>query len=257
MVKAPSKSDTLYGRMRADILSLGLAPGSALRLPALSERYAIGLTPLRECLNRLSAEKLVVTEHNKGFRVAPLSANDLLDLERSRSAIEGTLFVQAVRNGDDGWQAGVIGAYYHLSHTAVPSVLLSSDDLALWATRHDAFHASLIKAATSPWMHHFRTQLNDQLGRYQLFIQTGLRELAATHPDIAASAANVFATAMALEPHTALYDIAMRRNAEDARATFEAHANLSIQAFEKLSALLPAEAKVVGAFGQITREVHP
>ena len=76
-----SKSDILFERMRADILGLRLAQDSALRLPALSERYGVGVTPVRECLNRLIIEKLVVPEHNRGFRVAPL------DLTESSEAV--------------------------------------------------------------------------------------------------------------------------------------------------------------------------
>ena len=79
-----SKSDVLFERMRSDILSLKLLPGAPLRLPGLSTRYQAGLTPLRECLNRLCGDHLVVPVHNKGFRVAPLTRDDLLDLERSR-----------------------------------------------------------------------------------------------------------------------------------------------------------------------------
>ena len=67
MTLRQSKSDILFDRLRHDILSLDLPPGMALRLPALSEHYGIGLTPLRECLNRLAAEQLVVPEHNKAF----------------------------------------------------------------------------------------------------------------------------------------------------------------------------------------------
>ena len=75
-----SKSDALYARLRADILSLKLEPGSPLRLPVLSKNYGIGLTPLRECFHRLTTERLVQTEHNRGFRVSPLPLSDLLEL---------------------------------------------------------------------------------------------------------------------------------------------------------------------------------
>ena len=51
-----SKSEALHAAMRADILSLALAPAEPLRLPTLAERYGVGLTPLREALNRLVAD---------------------------------------------------------------------------------------------------------------------------------------------------------------------------------------------------------
>ncbi|QBY01277.1 GntR family transcriptional regulator [Rhodophyticola sp. CCM32] len=239
MSNLQSKSDALYSQVRQDILALHLEPGAPLRLSALSDLYGLGLTPLRECLNRLSAEWLVVPEHNKGFRVAPLSLADLLDLERSRSTIEGALFAEAVACGDEGWEARVVGSFHHLSKIPFPSVLHAEDELELWAKRHEAFHDTLISAAPSVWMQRFRAMLNDQLHRYHLYIQTGLRDLSHSQPGTANPAADAFSQAMALEPHQALYDVALSRDTQAAPAVFQAHSNLSIQAFEQLVALLP------------------
>lgn len=244
MRPSQSKSDALYQKVRRDILTLRLAPNMALRLPVLSERYGIGLTPLRECLNRLVTERLVVPEHNKGFRVSPLSRDDLLDLERSRSVIEGALFAEAVAEGDEAWEAAVVGAFHHLSKTPFPSVLQQTDAVDLWAKRHAAFHAALIGAAGSQWLHRFCDQLCDQLGRYHLFIEAGLRDLSVTRPELAETAAAVFSTAMAIDPHRVLYDLALSRDAARARDLFVEHANLSIRAFEDLMALIPPDTPV-------------
>ena len=46
---------SVHGRLRRDILTGLFAPGERLPLDALGERYRVGLTPLREALNRLSA----------------------------------------------------------------------------------------------------------------------------------------------------------------------------------------------------------
>ena len=240
MAQIQSKSDALYARIRADILLLAFRPGSPLRLSALSEHYGIGATPLRECMNRLSSDLLVVPEHNKGFRVAPLARIELLDLEHSRNAIEGAMFASAVVQADETWEANVVGAFHHLSRTAVPSTSLHEDEIALWTRRHDAFHAALVAGSTSSWMHRFAVQLSDQLGRYHRFIQTGLRDLADTSPHIAQQAAALFATAMALDPHRALYDAALSRDPDAARAAFSRHTGLTLAAFEGLTALIPA-----------------
>lgn len=250
MSSKPSRSDLLYVRMRNDILSLALAPGSALRLPALSERYAVGVTPLRECLNRLSTDQLVVMEHNKGFRVAELSLQDLLDLERSRNAIEGDLFLRAIEQGTDAWEAGVIGAYHHLSVLPPISILGTDAELALWNRRHAAFHAALIAKVDAPWMLHFHGQITDQLQRYQSFIQTGLRDLSISHPDMAPKAAEIYATALSSEPHQMLYDVALARDLIAAREVLEGHVNLSIQAFTELSKLVPADTPIAETLRQ-------
>jgi len=256
MTKKLSKSDALYTHMRDDILSLTLAPDSPLRLPAMAERYGVGVTPIRECLNRLSTEKLVVIAHNKGFRVSSISLDELLDLEYSRSAIEGTLFQRSVACGDDAWEARVIGAFHQLSKTPAMSITGTQDDIDLWNRRHAAFHDALISAANAPWMQHFQRQLADQLGRYQRFIQTGLRDLFASHPDKARCVADVYAKAMATDPHEDLYQIVLTKDAARARTVFEQHINLSIRAFQDLSALIPADTIVATTLGTQNHEAR-
>lgn len=241
MPPAQSKPDRLHRQIRSDILALALEPGQALRLPSLSEAYGVGLTPVRECLTRLKAERLVQVEHNKGFRVAPLTAEDLLDLEHSRNAIEGSLFARSVAQGDDVWESGVIGTYHQLSRTAVPSVLHPPEALTLWTDRHARFHTALIAGAPSAWLHSFRDQVNDQLSRYQRYIQRGLRRMAKRQPDVAGQAAEIFARAMALAPHKALYDAALARDLDAAQRCFEAHGQLSVRAFEELLTMVPVD----------------
>src|ERR687889_597433 len=79
-----SVSPTLSGRvlalMRNDILELRLEPGSKLLFEALREKYDVGLSPLRESLSRLVVEGLVVGEDRRGFRVAPMTEEDYIDL---------------------------------------------------------------------------------------------------------------------------------------------------------------------------------
>lgn len=252
MSPSASKSDALFAQMRTDILSLDLAPGMPLRLPSLSAHYGIGLTPLRECLNRLASDQLVVAEHNKGFFVAPLTRQDLLDLERSRNAIEGALFLFSVVNGDDNWEAGVVGAYHHLERTPIPSALDDAAALAHWTRRHDRFHAALLAGSHSIWMHRFAQQVSDQLGRYQRFIQSALRDLTLRAPEIAAHAVEVFAAAMALDPHRRLYDAAMARDGQAAKSAFDAHTQLTMKAFIDLTEMMPQNTPLSTTLGPQT-----
>src|SRR6185295_6163930 len=62
-----------YQRLRADILNGAFEPGKPLRLEALKERYNLSFSPLREALNRLQSERLVVASALRGFRMAELS----------------------------------------------------------------------------------------------------------------------------------------------------------------------------------------
>ena len=46
-------AESIYQRIRQDILWMRLAPGSALRSDELRARYNVGISPLREALTRL------------------------------------------------------------------------------------------------------------------------------------------------------------------------------------------------------------
>ena len=66
-------SDQAYTRLRRDVIQGDFAPGSKLGIEQLRTAYAVGATPLREALHRLSAEGFVVVEGQRGFRVADIS----------------------------------------------------------------------------------------------------------------------------------------------------------------------------------------
>lgn len=65
---------TLQGQiaeyLRLDILSGRLEPGQALREQEISERFGVSRGPVREVFRKLSQQGLLVSEPNKGVRVA-------------------------------------------------------------------------------------------------------------------------------------------------------------------------------------------
>ena len=88
-----------------DILAGHLAPGSRLGIVDLVQRYEIGATPLREGLSRLMSRGLIVGIGQRGFRVADISREDLLDITCMRTAIEVEAIRLAIIHGDDAWEA--------------------------------------------------------------------------------------------------------------------------------------------------------
>lgn len=73
-----------YRRIRADIVFGRLRPGQKLRLEAVHDDYGVSVSTLREILNRLAAEGLVLAEGRRGFEVAPVSADNLKELAELR-----------------------------------------------------------------------------------------------------------------------------------------------------------------------------
>src|ERR1700675_4340868 len=62
-----SVGEKTYRRIRTDIIFGKLAPGEKLKLDRLREHYGASVSTLRELLNRLSSEGLVVAEGQRGF----------------------------------------------------------------------------------------------------------------------------------------------------------------------------------------------
>ena len=78
----------LFEEIRSDILHNRLDPGARLMFRDLRERYRSGLSPLREALMRLATEGLVILEDHRGFRVAPATRDEMIDVANSRLLLQ-------------------------------------------------------------------------------------------------------------------------------------------------------------------------
>ena len=77
-----------YRRIRADIVFGRLPPGERLTLDRMRDAYEVSVSTLREMLNRLSSEGLVVAEGSRGFQVTPISAANLREVAAMRCLLE-------------------------------------------------------------------------------------------------------------------------------------------------------------------------
>lgn len=80
--------DGVYRALRQEIGRLDLAPGERLRLEELASRFDVSLTPVRHALRRLESEGLVVSLPRRGSRVAPLSLEELEEIQALRLGLE-------------------------------------------------------------------------------------------------------------------------------------------------------------------------
>lgn len=186
-----TQSSALVERVRADIVAGILEPGTRLKLPDLSERYQSGINPLREALARLSATGLVLLEDQKGFRVAPVSREDLLDLTRVRTEIECLALRQSLAHGDVEWEARVIATHHRLTRMNLTSPGNPKKLSDVWETIHQDFHLALISGCNSRWLIHFHNQLAEQSARYRrlaISFADTKRDIAGEHADIVKAA---------------------------------------------------------------------
>lgn len=156
-------ADIAWRRLRNDIVSGDRQPGERLRIERLRELYGIGPSPLREALQRLSAEGLVVAQGNRGFAVAPLDPEEFADLTRARIAVEKEGLRLAILNGDTAWEAKVVSASYLMSKADRET----SPGTDAWEQANTAFHGAMVAACGSRWLLRVRDSLQILAERYR------------------------------------------------------------------------------------------
>ncbi len=162
-MRAKTLVESSYNRLRSDIIAGKLAPGAKLRIEELRDDYRIGASPLREALNRLAGEGFVTVEEQRGFKVAPVSPDDLKDLSRMRIMLECEALRESISNGDDEWEANLLAAHHRLQK-AERSFGKNLDE---WEQRNEEFHEALVAACTSSWLLRLRHVLYEQHKRYR------------------------------------------------------------------------------------------
>jgi len=164
-----TQSDRMFETLRREILACRLLPGSKLRINDIAETSEVSLGAVREALSRLGADGLVIAESQKGYRVAPLSVEDLRDLTEARVEIEQIALARSIAHGDLDWETNLVAAWHRLSRISGRV----EDDLRLlsdqWAIAHAAFHEALVNACGSAKLLQIRSQLYQQTERYRRY----------------------------------------------------------------------------------------
>lgn len=183
-----SRAAAIGQRLRLDIINGRLPPGSKLHLEELREELGVSLSPLRESLTRLVAEGLVTSQDQRGFAVAPVSRENLLEVIDLRTILETKALKSAIDKGDDAWEAEIISAHHVLSK--LDDQRWVEPYFEQWEQRHKAFHDALIRASNAPLLLSFCQTLFDMSHRYRkLFVRKNppRRDIAAEHKELLAA----------------------------------------------------------------------
>src|SRR5262245_13978251 len=96
-----SLTDRAYRKLEEMIVTLQLAPGAVVSETALSEKLGIGRTPIREALQRLARERLIVVLPRRGIMVPEVNIRTQLRLLETRREVERLLARLAARRATD------------------------------------------------------------------------------------------------------------------------------------------------------------
>ena len=175
-------ADEAYARIRAAMHSGRLEPGQRLRFSDLQNLTDTSVTPVREALARLTAEGFTELEGHRGYRVAPVSSEDLWDILKNRQQLESEALRLSIELGDEHWEAQLVSAHHLLSRMDRERADLPTAVDEQWEKRHEAFHETLIAACQSKVLLGFCSQLSARANRYRrLSISAPPRDIKTEH----------------------------------------------------------------------------
>ena len=206
-----SRTAEAYDLLRQDLIDGTLAPGTRLVIADLQDRYGLGAMPLREALNRLSAEQFVHKHEQRGFAVPPLAAEVFLEIQNARIVVETAALRESIFCHRPDWENRLVLAFHHLAKAGKtgPDYLLSD----AWSTAHGVFHRELISGCENAWLLTFASQLFEQSARYR----ARRRQIDAKTPGAL------------VEEHHAIMDAAIRGETETAVERLIDHYRRSVE----------------------------
>lgn len=203
--------------LRRDILSGALAPEIKLKVRELTGRYRISASPIREALTQLAASGFVVHHGQKGFRVPPVTIENLIDITDSRKIIESEALRLAIRHADSNWEDEVVTSY-HLFERQVNRFYDGEDRrLDVYEEKHHRFHRALIAACPLGMLKKFCDDLYIRKTRYRMFTRS-----------------YGFKKEVVIEEHRILKDAILSRKEDTAIKALQSHLGITADIIQKL-----------------------
>jgi len=202
--KNSTTGEKAYRQIRSDILMGRLAPSEKLRLDRLSKEYEASVSTLREILSRLTSEDLVLAEGQRGFEVAPVSADDLREVAALRQLLECHALEHSFAAGGVEWEGQVVAAHHKLAHVEARMKNGEPAETESWKRYDWQFHQALISSCGSAVLMETHAAVFDRYLRYQMIVLG-------------------FRGDVAIEEHATLLSCALRRDAAKATEILRLH----------------------------------
>jgi DNA-binding GntR family transcriptional regulator len=175
-----SVGERVYRRLRSDIIFGRLAPSQRLKLDVAKDAYGVSISTLRELLNRLVSEGLVIAEGARGFEVAPVSPENLKEIANLRQLLECHALERSFAAGDMDWEGRVVAAHHKLA-TMEKRAAAGERGHGELLKRYDwEFHQALLSACGSRVLLEAHGAVFDKYLRYLMIAVIFRGELAAS-----------------------------------------------------------------------------
>jgi len=190
----------LVAEIEADILEGRLKPGERLEELALSRKFAVSRTPIREALRQLAAARLIDLQPRLGAVVARPTAGEVIDLFEVVAELEGVAASLAASRMSDTDREAIAAAH------AACRMLAQGEDAETYYRINGQFHRAIHLAAHNGVLAEEIQVLDKRLAPYRRFITFRPGR-----------------TQEALREHDAILAALLERNGDGARAAMIEH----------------------------------
>lgn len=144
-------------RLRVEVLSGALLPGTRLLQTNVAQRMNTSTTPVREAMRELAVEGLLDVDPHRGVIVHEPSRSELWEVYEIRMILEPACIARTVDNITDGEtrQAALFTEQMEGEH-----------DPGAWTVHNNRFHAYLAEASRSPLLASFLMNLRNRSSQY-------------------------------------------------------------------------------------------
>ena len=144
-IAPPSLAEKAYDLIEEMIVTLSLSPGTIFTEGELSQQLNIGRTPIREALQRLASDRLVVALPRRGMMVTEINFGDQLTLLETRKVLDRLIAGRVARLATKEQRDD-------LKHCAIEiRKSVSNDDLSEFMRRDRECDEIMEKACRSPF----------------------------------------------------------------------------------------------------------
>jgi len=201
---AGTVGSTAYEQIKKDIIFGVLKPQTKLKLDGMKTQYSASVSTIRETLSRLASEGFVVAEEQRGFFVAPVSKEDLIEIAQLRILLECTALETSIELGDTEWEASLVAAHHKLQVTE--QRIQDGDDSCaeIWKRYDCEFHQAMIAACNSANLIILHAVVYDKYLRYQMTMLTNRG-------------------VEAINEHKNMFDAALKRDTQKAQSILKQH----------------------------------
>lgn len=160
--EAQSLPELAYRRLRANILSARIPPGSELRQEHLAKEFGISRVPLREAMSRLNAERLLIQLPRRGYVVPSLTCDEIIEICDMSMLLEAHAAVVATRVRTDRDVDEVEAILNELENFDATD----PDALEGWHNLAYKFHDRLFRSTRRTRLHEVVANLRDAVEPY-------------------------------------------------------------------------------------------